>query len=321
MMQYDAPEVSCILPVYNGEGYIAEAVQSVLIQTYENFELIIIDDGSRDGSPAILRSFAEKDPRVKIITKENGGIVSALNAGLEAARGKYIARMDADDIMFPNRLELQRNFLEAHPEVVMVGGLLHSIDEHGRGIQEPDNHNVGKDPVFMPHNLLIYPPKAPRPLHPLIMLRKKALQEIGGYRDAYRHVEDYDMYLRICKCGKVADIQEMLLYYRIHGDNISVRNLLEQEQNAARADLAAVKKERMASGAQPLKISPRSFQGYVDLRVFRRNVSYGKFRPQHALSALVNILGGAIQTERPVSIRLFLMLGVNVLRSRKVIFR
>ena len=321
MTQHDAPEISCILPVYNGEGFIAEAIQSVLVQTFEDFELIVVDDGSRDGSPAILQSCADKDSRVKVITKENGGIVSALNAGLEAAQGKYIARMDADDIMFPNRLELQRNFLETHPDVVMVGGLLHSIDEHGQGIQEPDNHNVGKDPVYTPHNLLIYPPKVPRPLHPLIMLRKKALQDIGGYRDAYRHVEDYDMYLRICKCGKVADIQEMLLYYRIHSDNISVRNLQEQEQNAARADLEAVEKERAENGTHPLKISPKSFKGYVDLRIFRRNVSYGKFRPGHAVSALGNILGGAFQTERPVSIRLFLMLGVNVLRSRKVIFR
>ena len=131
-MAGEVTRVSVLLPLYNGEAYIREAVESVLAQTRRDFELLILDDGSRDGSLAIVQEIARRDPRVRLISRENRGLTETLNELLAAARGEFVARMDADDVCLPDRFERQVAFLDAHPEVVCVGGDPVMIDERGR---------------------------------------------------------------------------------------------------------------------------------------------------------------------------------------------
>ena len=124
--------ISVLLPLYNGEAYIREAVESVLAQTWRDFELLILDDGSRDGSLAIVQEIARRDPRVRVIARENRGLTETLNELLTVARGQLIARMDADDVCLPDRFARQVAFLDANPGVVCVGGDIEMIDERGR---------------------------------------------------------------------------------------------------------------------------------------------------------------------------------------------
>src|SRR4051812_26679567 len=123
-----SPTVSVLMAVYNGEQYLREAVNSILSQTFKDFEFIIIDDGSTDRSPELLASYARADSRVKLISRPNKGLTKSLNEGLHAARGEFVARMDGDDISLPERFERQVSYLREHPEVVLVGSRVEFID-------------------------------------------------------------------------------------------------------------------------------------------------------------------------------------------------
>jgi glycosyltransferase involved in cell wall biosynthesis len=124
--EQDHPKVSCLLPVYNGEQFIEEAVRSLLAQTLKNFELVVVDDGSTDSTPRKLAALNAEDQRLRILRQANGGIVAALNAGLGLCRAGYIARMDADDVAAPDRFEFQADYLDRHPGCVLVGGVARS---------------------------------------------------------------------------------------------------------------------------------------------------------------------------------------------------
>jgi glycosyltransferase involved in cell wall biosynthesis len=132
----NAPLVSVVMAVRNGDAYLRESVESILGQTYWNFEFIIIDDGSTDESPCLLADFARGDKRICIVTQENAGLTESLNRGMQKARGKYIARMDADDISMPDRFALQVSWLEAHPEVAVLGGQARFFTGDGTSYQE-----------------------------------------------------------------------------------------------------------------------------------------------------------------------------------------
>src|SRR5207237_10277673 len=129
-----APRVSVLLPVWNGEAFLEQAMESILRQTLSSFELIVIDDGSTDRSAAIAEEFASRDPRMRVLRRPHEGLSAALNAGIAAARGEYVARMDADDISAPDRLRKQVAYLDAHPACVAVGAWSDVVDEAGRQI-------------------------------------------------------------------------------------------------------------------------------------------------------------------------------------------
>ncbi len=229
-----SPRVSVLLPVYNGEQFLDEAMRSVLDQSFADFEVIVVDDGSQDASPAILAGHAAADPRVRVYRKANGGIVAALNFGLGHCRGEYVARMDADDVCLPHRFADQVAHLDANPDCVLVGGLAETIDAHGQSIAVVSGG---------PHKrtrLDIFPPKVAVSLHPLVTIRRSALEAIGGYRDAFPHAEDYDLYLRLARLGSIDNPPKVMLKYRKHGQSVSQKNVALQEQSAARAELAAI---------------------------------------------------------------------------------
>lgn len=200
------PLVSILLPVYNAAEFVKASVESILAQTFRHFEVIIINDGSTDDSLAIIESIS--DSRIKIFTQLNAGIAAALNKGIVLAKGKYIARQDADDISLPQRLEKQVKFLEENSSYGLVGGQAEIIDRSGKPANRFLKHAAtnGK----LQYDLLWNTPF----VHPSLMIRKECFEKEGGFYTGKELFEDYDMWSRIALHYKLANIPEILLQYR-----------------------------------------------------------------------------------------------------------
>lgn len=211
------PNISVVMSVYNGEEYLPESIQSILNQTYINFEFIIIDDASTDNSWEILKSFSEKDNRLRLFRNEKNigieGFIKNLNFGCKKAQSKYIARIDQDDISRKDRLQLQFDFLESNPDIFIAGSAMRKIDVTGNIIGKmnaPLNDKTIRE--LMPKKISLY--------HPVIMFRKEYYETF--YRDKIRYCEDYDFYLRIMTDSfKMANLEDYLLDYRILHNSMS----------------------------------------------------------------------------------------------------
>ena len=208
------PVVSVVLPVYNCPGYVGQAIESILGQTYTDFELIIIDDGSKDETPDVVRRFT--DPRIRFFTQENRGLAATLNRGIGLARGRYIARQDQDDVSFPDRFAKQVAFLDAHSAC----GLLGTWAEIWRDDTRTDRaHRHPSDNTTLQFELLLNNPF----VHSSVMMRKAALERVGGYStDPGRQPpEDYELWSRIARQFEVANLPEFLHVYREIGGSMS----------------------------------------------------------------------------------------------------
>ncbi len=213
------PRVTVLMPVYNAAPFLAEAVQSILRQTFTNFEFLIIDDGSTDESVAVIREF--QDPRIRLLHNgTNLGLVTSLNKGLNLARGEYIARMDADDISRPERLKCQVSFMDANPRVGVCGSwvrLISTTDNKVRKLPKSSEeircwqfHTVGV-------------------AHPSVILRRQFFSDHGLlYDPSFRHVEDYELWGRAIQYMEFANIQKVLLDYRISPEQICAVHAEEQ---------------------------------------------------------------------------------------------
>lgn len=204
------PIITVLMPMYNSEKYISEAVESILNQTYADFEFIIIDDASSDNSVSIVESF--KDPRIKLIIKPiNTGLTSSLNMGLTMAKGKYIARMDSDDISVLDRFEKQLAFMEVNTHIALCGTWFKFIDNN-EYIKHPAEHED------IQVALLSYCAIG----HPTVFMRNSFLKQHQlNYNVEMEPAEDYDLWARICFLGNLANIPEVLLYYRLHNEQVS----------------------------------------------------------------------------------------------------
>lgn len=200
------PKVTVLMPVYNAELYLREAIESILFQTYPNFEFIIINDGSTDSSADIVADF--RDDRIRLIHNDrNRGIIYTLNRGIRLARGEFIARMDADDISLPKRLENQLRFMEVNPTVAVSGGGIIEFDGNGCKV-----HKMPEDPRSIRTNLLFHCVL----MHPTVMMRKSIITGEGFfYSEKYRSVEDFELWQRISFRHDLANIPNILLKYRI----------------------------------------------------------------------------------------------------------
>jgi len=219
--------VSVILPAYNAEDYLEEAIQSILDQTFKDFELIIIDDKSTDKTSQIILSFI--DPRIVIIkNQKNQGITYSLNKGLEIAKGAYIARMDADDISATNRLELQINYLEQNPSTSLLGCCAEVIDQNGVvfDMMEVPLTNSEIFHTIFSSNCFI---------HPSVIFKKSVITDLGGYDLSSAQSQDYELWLRVIQHNSVANLPDYLLKYRIHPNQISQKKLKRQRALADRA--------------------------------------------------------------------------------------
>ncbi|WP_153133165.1 glycosyltransferase family 2 protein [Dechloromonas hortensis] len=226
------PAVSVVLPVYNGEAYLREAVESILAQTFGDFELIVINDGSKDGSGEILRELAARDPRVVLVERPNAGLVTTLNEGVARARAEFIARMDADDVARPERFGLQYARLVAEPQLGVLGSSIQIIDKVGGFIRQGDYPVTPAETLrFLEHGCPV--------AHPAVMMRRDAVLKAGGYRKVFSHCEDYDLWLRISELGYcIANLPQPLLNYRMHGANVSAVHREAQELGSIVARLA-----------------------------------------------------------------------------------
>jgi glycosyltransferase involved in cell wall biosynthesis len=210
------PSVTVLMPVYNAERYVTDALESILNQTFGDFEFIVINDGSTDKSLEILKRYAAQDDRIRLISRENRGLVATLNEGLALARTPLIARMDADDISLPERLQLQAAFMDAHREVVCVGSYCDIIDATGRVIgiysSMPTGHKEILDSLLNGVCVIT---------HPTAMFRRERVLHAGGYDAAWMLVEDHELWLRLCASGELAGIPIPLLRYREHDVSVS----------------------------------------------------------------------------------------------------
>ncbi|TDF66161.1 glycosyltransferase family 2 protein [Cupriavidus sp. L7L] len=217
------PKVSVVMPVYNGEKYVRSAIESILAQSFVDFELLVIDDGSTDQTARIIRELVDRDPRVKVIHQANGGIVSALNRGLDLARGKYIARMDADDEALPDRLQLQCELMDMNEAVVACGSFYEKVGA-ATGIVKMPVLNKQCLSYLQFHSCFA---------HPTVMIRSATLKLHSlRYRREWEYTEDFKLWLDLSQYGELANIPKVLLNYRMHVQQIGVtKRVLQKERH------------------------------------------------------------------------------------------
>ena len=219
-------DVTVLLPVYNGERFLRKAIESILNQTFSDFELLIIDDGSSDSTLNIIQSYS--DPRIRLFqNNKNLGLIATLNKGLSLAKGKYIARMDADDISHPSRLAKQFAYLSRHPEVGVLGAAVQIIDDNENTsdkLRFPTGHEVIRwhlcfsDPI----------------VHPSVMIRRGFVNKVGGYNSDVLHTEDYDLWRRLSNVTRLNNLNDVLLFLRRHKNSISSMYSTIQRKNSIR---------------------------------------------------------------------------------------
>lgn len=208
------PHISVVMPVFNVEKFIKEALNSILEQTYTNFELIAINDGSPDNSLQILKQYAKADERIRVISQDNQGLVATLNHGISLARGEYIARMDPDDVSFPRRFEQQVEILDTKPEVVLVAGGFEVIDEDSeflyREVLPVDSDDIKR-------SMLLRNPIA----HGSVMFRKSTFEKIGQYSDSCGPMEDFYLWTQMARLGDIEAVEPAIYRWRVNQAGIT----------------------------------------------------------------------------------------------------
>jgi glycosyltransferase involved in cell wall biosynthesis len=222
-LQKKAPHVSVLMPAYNAEAYIAEAIESILEQTFSDFEFIIVDDGSTDSTWQIIQSYAVKDSRiVPLRNQKNSQICVSLNNGLQIAKGQYVVRIDSDDTSPNSRIMKQVSFMEANPEIVVSGGAIQICDE----AMLPKNiRSYNLSDTVMRSKLFRYSPFA----HPSVIYRLDAVKKIGMYNPDLRDAEDYDLYFRLGCIGQFGNLSDVIHNLRLSTESISQTRGRRQE--------------------------------------------------------------------------------------------
>jgi hypothetical protein len=224
------PLVSVVMSVYNGERFLREALDSILKQSFREFDFIVIDDGSTDGSGAILRSYQLSDPRLRVYPQENRGLIDSLNRGCRLARGRYILRMDADDVAIRDRLLWQLEFMERNPAIAVLGGAIEFIDPAGSPL------GFSYMPLYDDEIRSTFP--GCTFWHSTVLMRTEAFLSIGGYRKIVVEAEDHDLWLRMGDKFKLANLARVVLRYRVHSDQVSVRKCKQQTLSGLAAQVA-----------------------------------------------------------------------------------
>ena len=212
-----SPAISVLMPCYNASEFIRESIESILSQTYSDFELIVINDGSTDDTQTIIEEYAERDKRIKIMSKSNSGLPDSLNVGLLPAKGEWIARLDADDIAMPNRLQKQIEYIGKKCDTVLLGSGCIIIDQCGNEINKykyPEDH----------HELVRLMERIGSPFpHSSAFFSRKLVQKIGGYYSRFNACEDVDLWLRISNFGSIGCLSEPLIKLRKHSGSITAK--------------------------------------------------------------------------------------------------
>ena len=231
------PKVSVIMAVYNREQYIRQAVESILEQTFQDFECLLVNDASTDKTAEVLDAFSQQNPRVKVLTNsQNLGPAKSRNKAIEVAKGEYLAIMDSDDVSLPTRLEKQVEFLDRNTEIGLLGSSWYAIDDAGQTLWFNQSYQGPQAVHFMCHGTTL--------------LRKTCLEQIGYYRPFFQYAHDYDLYLRFSEKFTIDNLSQALYHLRIHENSISTKKQKEQALYAAFAFECA--QERKKNGVDRL---------------------------------------------------------------------
>jgi Glycosyl transferase family 2 len=244
----DRAAISVLMPVRNGERFVAEAVESVLSQTFTDLEVVVLDDGSVDSTAQILERLARADSRLVVHRREHGrSLAQTLNVAAELSRAPLLARLDADDVALPKRLQLQVEFLDAHPDVALLGGQALLIDERGRefGRAEYPTGNTELQQALRERNPFV---------HSAVAMRREAFEAVGGYRANFDHAEDLDLWLRLAAGRQIANLPQPVVEYRIHGGQETLRKQDEQALFSVAAHASA--RARAAGEPDPFEGTP-----------------------------------------------------------------
>jgi glycosyltransferase involved in cell wall biosynthesis len=266
------------MSVYNGRPFLEEAVQSVLAQTYSDVEFIIIDDGSTDGSTELLHAYADRGHCIRLFVQANRGLTPSLNRGLKQAQGKYIARIDDDDVALPGRFAAQVDYLDAHPQCVAVGGQVAIIDERGRPLvnrsEPPYTDQAGHmeglwdDHASIEKGLL--EGKWPI-LQSAIMMRREAVEIVGGYDERFATNQDHDLFLKLAEVGQLANIPDTVVKYRRHESQVTAQS--DGRNFSAAYRLKKIRREAHQRRGLPLppELSRASLAGTALRREFSKS--------------------------------------------------
>ncbi len=252
------PKATVILPVYNGEKYLRQAIDSVLAQSFSDFELLLLDDGSRDGSLAILDGYAKQDARCVVHSWPNRGVVLSRNEGIRLARAETLFFLDQDDICRPHRFERQLAFFESHPDCVAVGTWVMLIDPEGLHIRQLSTA-VTHEEIDEAHLAL----QGGAIVHSSVAMRKETLVRIGGFREGFLHAEDFDTFLRLAEFGRLGNVPEILLEYRVHSQSAGHSYPQVQRDSAIRALLEARKRRKLPAVDTKALEKTEGMDGYL----------------------------------------------------------
>ncbi|MCA1469234.1 glycosyltransferase [Bradyrhizobium sp. IC3195] len=293
------PSVSIVMAAYNASRYLRESVDSILAQTFRDFEFVIIDDGSTDDSAAIIASYA--DQRVRLISHAHAGLVASLNRAVSEARAPLIARMDADDRALPNRLARQVAFLDNNPEIDILCTDVFIIAAEGKRVGQQVQLGVNNGLV---RDGLLHRRRMKPIIHPSVMMRRQVIDSLGGYRE-FRYAEDHDFWLRAVDRFNFARLNEKLLEYRIHDSGLSRTKLADHMTSSVMSEVEYLVKcatgqslfassscfEETASFVRD-SLQARVLPGMIAFREFRQLI-----RKRQIIRAAKRIVGATLQQD------------------------
>ncbi len=220
------PKVSVLMSVYNAQDDLPESIESILNQTFKDFEFIIVNDGSTDQSEEILREYAAKDRRIKLINQENTGLTKALNTGIKCVQGEFVARQDADDTSYPKRLEKQLKAFESDADILLIGSNCDDVYEDG---------STGQWGAHSPNRIKAITLRQTPFAHSTAIMRTDTLNKLDGYDESYRTAQDMELWMRFAKEGKILMLQEPLIQRKIVSTSISAKKRKQQFYDATKA--------------------------------------------------------------------------------------
>ncbi len=238
------PALSVVMSVWNDEAFVGQAIDSILAQSFTDFEFLIVDDHSQDASACVIAERAATDPRIRVLPVGEKGRVPALNRLFAEARAPWVALMDSDDVCMPDRFARELDFLASHPDHGAISCNCALIDSAGKPLVRP-----AIDRPLTHNRIIANLEDGPLLNHNAVIVSRAAVAQIGGYRAAFRHAEDYDLWLRLSEVTKLANLPENLVSYRVYPGQVSTAHVVEQTRNAAIAWLAY--ERRMKGQADP----------------------------------------------------------------------
>lgn len=256
-------KVDVLIPAYNAADTVRETIESLQAQTFTDWRLVFLNDGSTDATGAILDEMAAGDPRIEVTHQDNRGIVESLNIGLKLCTADIIARLDADDLCYPNRLQFQLDYLAAHPDTIGIGAGVRHIDIDGT--PTGSLAQIGPPELADPWSV---PSQEPYLIHPFFTVRRSAMDAVDGYRHVH-YAEDTDLYWRLSAHGRLYNPRDLLGDYRFHANSVSSTSIVNGRIMAINSQLTGISEQRRRCGVSDLLFTKESLAEYKRVKTMR----------------------------------------------------